>query len=129
MGSDLKKGGVRVLYCLDEEYDAISVVGLEKKNNGYDEIEELDLDREAARAASGGKIFFFLFFKPSKNFFTVGTLALQSVGVTEVSVENFGDAEAAAEGAHLAVWSYQDLKSEKKRKKVPEILSYGPTDL
>lgn len=56
VGGDLKKGGVRVLYCLDEEYVAVSVVGLDKRCQGYDELEELDEDREAARVASGGNI-------------------------------------------------------------------------
>lgn len=49
--------------------------------------------------------------------------------MNEVAVEDFGDAEAAAEGAHLAVWSFQELKAKDKRKPVPQISSYGPTDV
>jgi len=46
---------VRVLYCLDEEFPAVSVVGLDKKALGYNDREEIDDDREAARAASAGE--------------------------------------------------------------------------
>jgi len=46
----------------------------------------------------------------------VGVQALQSIGVSNIAVDDMGCAEAAAEGAVLASWKYQELKAEKKRK-------------
>ena len=35
-------------------------------------------------------------------------------GIEEVLVDDCGDGEAAAEGAHLALWSYDALKAKKE---------------
>ena len=43
--------------------------------------------------------------------------ALREVRCSHVTVEPAGDPEASAEGAHLSLWSYDELKAEKSRKR------------
>ena len=55
----------------------------------------------------------------------MGAQQLQSLGVNDIEIENLEDAEAAAEGAALHVWTYQELKNSEKQKKIP-IIKYYP---
>lgn len=41
-----------------------------------------------------------------------GARALQETGISTIFVEGFTNAEAAAEGAILSVWQYQELKDK-----------------
>lgn len=56
---------------------------------------------------------------------TAGANALQGIGINDIEIENLEDAEAAAEGAFLQLWQYQELKSEDKQKKIPNIRYYS----
>jgi len=50
---------------------------------------------------------------------------LNDVEIRNIQIEPLGDAEAAAEGAGLSTWLYQEYKSEEKKKKLPQISLYG----
>jgi hypothetical protein len=55
----------------------------------------------------------------------VGCKKLQEVGVTKILLEGMGKPEAAAEGATLGLWLYQEFKNKIKQKKVPQLEFYG----
>lgn len=46
----------------------------------------------------------------------VGAMRLQDDGIGSIHVEEFTNAEAAAEGATLGVWQYQELRAKEKQK-------------
>ena len=48
--------------------------------------------------------------------------------IEEVLVDDCGDGEAAAEGAHLALWSYDALKAKKETLKVLNIKPLNQED-
>ncbi|XP_013778400.1 cytosol aminopeptidase-like [Limulus polyphemus] len=98
-GSSLKKGKNRIFYGLDKEYPCVSVVGLGPKNAGFNELEEIEEQRENIRIGVSG-----------------GVKQLQELGVTEAFVDSCGDSEAAAEGASLSLFTYDELKKESSRK-------------
>ncbi|KAF0307812.1 Cytosol aminopeptidase [Amphibalanus amphitrite] len=50
-----------------------------------------------------------------------GVRALREVRCSHVTVEPAGEPEASAEGAHLALWAYDELKAEKSRQKPVEL--------
>ncbi|XP_075222712.1 cytosol aminopeptidase-like isoform X2 [Lycorma delicatula] len=101
-GPGLKKGTARIFYNLSPAHEIVAAVGLGKHSLGFNEQEEIEEGKEAVRSAAA-----------------VGCRALHEIGVTDISVENLGDAEAAAEGTTLGVWCFQDFKEQKKRKKCP----------
>ncbi|OWF41455.1 Cytosol aminopeptidase [Mizuhopecten yessoensis] len=96
---NIKKGQVRIFYDLDPEYSSVAVTCVGKRSAAYDEVEGMDMGRDQIRAAVAK-----------------GVQELQGIGETEVAVDPCGDAEAAAEGGHLALFVYQELKAEKSRK-------------
>jgi hypothetical protein len=55
----------------------------------------------------------------------VGCKKLQEVGVTKILLEGMGKPEAAAEGATLGLWLYQEFKNKIKQKKAPQLEFYG----
>ncbi|KAG8306625.1 bleomycin hydrolase [Homalodisca vitripennis] len=101
-GPGLKKGKVRVFHDLCPEYGAVAVVGLGKPGLGYNEQEEIHEDRESVRIAAAA-----------------GCRSLQDVEKTEIWVEGLGNPEAAAEGATLGLWLYQENKKQANQKKMP----------
>lgn len=50
---------------------------------------------------------------------------LQEVGVTKILLEGMGKPEAAAEGATLGLWLFQEFKNKDKQKKIPQLELYG----
>ncbi|XP_035825586.1 cytosol aminopeptidase [Aplysia californica] len=97
-GKKLKCGKSRVLYGLDESFPAVAVANLGKQDVGFDENEQLDQGKENVRAAVAGAV-----------------TSLREAGQTEVAVDSCGDAEAAAEGCTLSLFSFDELKQEDKR--------------
>ncbi|XP_033756082.1 cytosol aminopeptidase-like [Pecten maximus] len=95
---NLKKGQTRIFYDLDPEYSSVAVTCVGKKGVTYDEVEGMDMGRDQIRGAVAK-----------------GVQQLQDIGETEVAVDPCGDAEAAAEGGHLGLFVYQELKAEKSR--------------
>jgi len=99
-GSLVKAGGSRLIGKVHPDHGPVIAVGLAKSKG----VEEgLDHDRESVRKAAAA-----------------GVRAAAEIGATHVQIESLGSSESAAEGAVLANWSYQALKSEKKPR--PEIL-------
>ncbi|CAG0899502.1 unnamed protein product [Darwinula stevensoni] len=95
--SKFKKGKVRVLWNLDSAFPAIAVVGLGSKTQAYCDHEERDEKKEAIRAAVAA-----------------GIRSLRDIGAKEILVDSCGDADAAAEGAWLSAFLFDELKSDKK---------------
>lgn len=99
----LGKGKNRILYDLSSDFPIVSVVGLGPVDAGVNELEEVDEKRENIRAAVA-----------------YGARALRDLGaeIDEIVVDDCQDGEAAAEGGHLGLHVYDELKGEslKKRK-------------
>ncbi|UYV68354.1 LAP3 [Cordylochernes scorpioides] len=85
--------------CCVQEYPCVSVVNLGPSNAGYNESEDIDERKENVRIAVA-----------------VGAKQLREVGVTSIDVDSCGDAEAAAEGTTLGLWSYDELKKKSSQK-------------
>ncbi|WAR20885.1 AMPL-like protein [Mya arenaria] len=81
-------------------YDITAVCCLGKRGTRYSKQEGFEEGWENIRAAVAG-----------------GVRALRSVGETQVDVDPCLMAEAAAEGGHLALFEYDELKNPEKRKK------------
>ena len=62
-----------------------------------DQEEAIDLARESVRAAAGA-----------------GVQLARTIKVSSVQMDSLGDSQAAAEGATLTNWAYQQFKKEKK---------------
>lgn len=97
---NLKKGKTRVFYGLNSEYSTVAVTCLGKQGEGYDEVEGMHLGREQVRSAIAN-----------------GVRQLNDLGESEICVDPCRDPEAAAEGALLSQFVYDDLKAEKNKKK------------
>jgi len=102
-----KKGKVRVFYNLAEDYPSVAVVSLGKQGAGYNHSEQIEEGKENVRIAVAA-----------------GVKQLQEEGVTSVAIDPCGDAEAAAEGASLRIYSYDELKAADKQKSPPELSVY-----
>lgn len=89
-------GECRLFYGLDPNFSVVAVCGLGDKCLGYDSHEQIDERKEAIRQAVG-----------------CGCKQLQALETNKVYVEGFGNAEAAAEGAHMSMWIFQ-VSFEKK---------------
>ncbi|XP_071828258.1 cytosol aminopeptidase-like [Apostichopus japonicus] len=98
-GGNLKAGKARVYHGIDEKYTSIAVVGLGKKSAGFNELEGLKDCKENVRTAVAA-----------------GVRALKDVNCIRVRVDPCGDAQAAAEGAFLSAFKYDELKSNSKQK-------------
>jgi len=96
-GGVVKAGGSRVLGEVHDDIGQVVVVGLGKGGQGVDREEELHKGKEAVRCAAAA-----------------GVRAAFQMKAGEVNIEDFGDSEAAGEGASLANWGYQQFKKEKK---------------
>lgn len=107
-----KKGKAKVFYGLSADYPVVSVVGLGSSNAGFNEAEDLDEKRENVRLSIG----------------SAARVIREEQGVDEVHFDHCGDAEAVAEAAHLALWRFDELKSEKYKKKAVKIDVYNPSN-
>uniref|UniRef100_A0A5S6QFZ6 Cytosol aminopeptidase n=1 Tax=Trichuris muris TaxID=70415 RepID=A0A5S6QFZ6_TRIMR len=96
----IETGQARVVCGLGEKYGFVAAVGLGKIGQGYVESEQLDEGRESVR-----------------NAIAAGAIALRDVGVTEVFVDPCGFADAAAEGAFLSTFAFDELKSKPEDRK------------
>ncbi|XP_077992292.1 cytosol aminopeptidase-like [Glandiceps talaboti] len=110
-GPTLKKGKSRVFYGLDKDYPSVAVVGLGKQSAGINELEEINESKENIRTAAA-----------------VGARQLRDVGIKHIEIDPCTDPQAAAEGASLGLFSYDELKDESKRKPKVEIALHGNQD-
>uniref|UniRef100_A0A6J0V4K4 Cytosol aminopeptidase n=1 Tax=Pogona vitticeps TaxID=103695 RepID=A0A6J0V4K4_9SAUR len=105
-GPPLKKGKTRIFHGLHQDFSSIVVVGLGKKGAGVNDLENWNEDKENIRTAVA-----------------VGCRQVQDLEVTSVEVDPCGDAQAAAEGAVLGLFEYDELKQ--KKKPVVEVQLHG----
>ncbi|KAJ0184079.1 hypothetical protein K1T71_000502 [Dendrolimus kikuchii] len=89
-----KLGESRVFYNLDPHFGYVAVAGLGSECLAFNKNEQMDESKEAIRIAAG-----------------VGAKSLQTFSPKTIHVESFGNAEAAAEGAGLAIWRFQEYKN------------------
>lgn len=120
------------MLCLLQDFPCVAVVGLDKLNAGVCGAENWDASKENVRQAVSGET---LGPRPSARphsaytglvpglsgvcvvpFFAAGCRLLQDLEVNHVEVDGCGDAQAAAEGAALGLFHYDELKSKKKTK-------------
>ncbi|XP_067001041.1 cytosol aminopeptidase-like [Anabrus simplex] len=110
-GKGLRLGKATLFENLDGEFNTVAVVGLGPEGVGYNELENLDENKENTRIASGA-----------------GVRRLQTQGVEHVYVEKLGCPEAAAEGAALASWRYQENKNKEHQEPIPTLHVYSAED-
>uniref|UniRef100_A0A480MHS5 Cytosol aminopeptidase n=1 Tax=Sus scrofa TaxID=9823 RepID=A0A480MHS5_PIG len=96
-GPPLKAGKTRTFYGLHEDFSSVVVVGLGKKGAGVDDQENWHEGKENIRAAVAA-----------------GCRQIQDLEIPSVEVDPCGDAQAAAEGAVLGLYEYDELKQKKK---------------
>nr|XP_033804608.1 cytosol aminopeptidase [Geotrypetes seraphini]XP_033804617.1 cytosol aminopeptidase [Geotrypetes seraphini] len=97
-GPPLAKGKTRILYGLHQDFPSVVVVGLGKKDAGVSEQEHWNESKENIRAAV-----------------SAGCQLVQDLEIPGVEVDPCGDAQAAAEGAVLGLFEYNELKQKKKK--------------
>ncbi|KDR15938.1 hypothetical protein L798_09865, partial [Zootermopsis nevadensis] len=107
-GPAVDKGKGQVFYNLGSQFPVIAVVGLGLDGADYDEQEDIDEGQENVRIAA-----------------SKGCRMLQEVGVSKILLEGMGKPEAAAEGATLGLWLFQEFKNKDKQKKIPQLELYG----
>ncbi|XP_034146913.1 cytosol aminopeptidase isoform X2 [Esox lucius] len=107
-GPALKKGKNRIFYGLHEDFPCIAVVGLGKSSLGVCGSESWDTCKENIRAAVAG-----------------GCRVLQDHSLAHIEVDGCGDSQAAAEGAVLGLFTYDDLKTKKKTKVTTQLHGSG----
>jgi len=111
-GPKLKEGQVRFLSRHNAQDDLVVMVGLGKKDQTLgSQLEGHNLTREAIRTSISNAI-----------------RSLKDQGIEEVHVDGCGDEEAVAEGAHLALWSYDVLKAKKSTLKDLKIKQLSQED-
>lgn len=111
-GVHLPRGSAQVFSNLGDEFHSVALAGLGEEGAGYNSMEILDECKENIRWASG-----------------TGARALQDAGITQIYVEPFENAEAAAEGAGLAIWQYQDMRNPADHKPNPKLELYESSDI
>ncbi|XP_038071001.1 cytosol aminopeptidase-like [Patiria miniata] len=110
-GPTVKQGKAKILYDVNQDFSSVAVVGLGKQSAGYNNVEQVNEAKENIRAA-----------------IAAGATQLRESGAKHISVDPCSDAQAAAEGASLALFSYDELKDESKRKPLVELDILGNTE-
>lgn len=90
---------------LDQEYSAVAVVGVGPEDAGFNSLESLDECRENVRVAAA-----------------VGVRRLNKLEMRTIVVDGMGSPEAAAEGAVLANWKFQENRACEDRYPVADVM-------
>uniref|UniRef100_T1IDF3 Cytosol aminopeptidase n=1 Tax=Rhodnius prolixus TaxID=13249 RepID=T1IDF3_RHOPR len=104
-------GRVQIFGNLGDEFYLVAASALGHESATMNPKEQLDECRENIRIAAG-----------------TGAMQLQSQGISHIFVEGFSNAEAAAEGASLAIWRYQDWKAKENQMPKADIQLWGSDD-
>ncbi|XP_071793607.1 cytosol aminopeptidase-like [Asterias amurensis] len=108
-GPTIKQGKTKILYDIkQDDFSSVAVVGLGKQSAGLSESEQINEGKENIRAAVAA-----------------GAAQLREEGVRNISVDPCSNAQAAAEGASLTLFNYDELKDPTKRKPHVELGLYG----
>ncbi|CAB0002230.1 unnamed protein product [Nesidiocoris tenuis] len=110
-GNTPRPGEYRILLELHPGFSVVAAVGLGPECVSYNELEEMDEEKENIRVAS-----------------SVGASALQAMGIRSIMTESFNSAESAAEGAALGVWLFQEMRAVKRQVQIPSIGLYDSCD-
>lgn len=96
---------MRIFYDVTPELPVVAVVGLGPNNAGFNDLEELDEKSENVRGAISS-----------------GVRSLRDLGaIDEIDVDSCDNATAAAEGASLGLWYFDELKSAPLKKPLVKI--------
>ncbi|XP_038608987.1 cytosol aminopeptidase [Tachyglossus aculeatus] len=96
-GPPLKTGKTRTFHGLHQDFPSVVVVGLGKRAAGINDQENWNESKENIRTAVAA-----------------GCRQVQDLEIPSVEVDPCGDAQAAAEGAVLGLYEYDELKQKKK---------------
>lgn len=96
----VSKGKTQLFYDVSTEFPVVVVVGLGSTNASFNELEGLHENHENVRSAVA-----------------TGARTLREQSVDEILVDDCHDAQAAAEGGTLGLYYYDDLKSQKNKKR------------
>lgn len=107
-----KIGSGKVLHDIDTDFDAIAVVGLGRKDIGFNEIECINQNMENVRIATA-----------------IGAKILRKQNCTQICVDGMDFPEQAAEGTALTMWKFQANLCEEKKVENTSIKLYGPSDV
>ncbi|XP_044536005.1 cytosol aminopeptidase [Gracilinanus agilis] len=108
-GPPLKAGKTRTFYGLHQDFPSVVVVGLGKKTSGINDLENWNEGKENIRVAVAA-----------------ACRQIQDLEIPSVDVDPCGDAQAAAEGALLGLYEFDELKQKKKT--VVSAQLYGSDD-
>lgn len=100
-------GEVRVFYDLEPTFAFVALAGLGSECLAYNHTERLDEAKDAIRTAAGA-----------------GAAALAPLQPKQMHFESFGNAEAAAEGAVLAHWHFDEYKSVQLYRRNPKVVMH-----
>lgn len=106
-----RRGECRIIYNIEPKIAAVAICGLGDKCLGYNADERIDDAKEAIRIAAA-----------------TGCRALQELEMNKIYVEDFGHAESAAEGASMALWTYQDMRAIENREHMPQLELHAEPD-
>ncbi|XP_053694078.1 cytosol aminopeptidase-like isoform X2 [Sabethes cyaneus] len=98
----IKSGQARIYWNLGK-YPAVAVAGLGDASS-WDELDEINGSKESVRIAA-----------------SAGLKALSSCKIGHIEVEDFEDAQAAAEGALLSNYKFQAYKNKEKQTQLPAV--------
>ena len=107
-----KLGECNTFHNLGNQFGAVSLVGLGRKDAGYNDIECLMENLENVRYGSA-----------------LGFRALFEQGVEEIVMDSMGYSEQAAEGSMLASWKCQENKMESNRKCIPKLSLFDTAEI
>lgn len=96
-GPPIKKGKTRIFHDLHPDYASVVLVGLGKRSAGVNHLEQWNESKENIRSAV-----------------SAGCRQVQDLEIPCVEVDPCEDAQAAAEGAVLGLFEYNELKKKKK---------------
>ncbi|XP_020908160.1 cytosol aminopeptidase [Exaiptasia diaphana] len=108
-GFNGKLGNSKTFYGIDRDYPCVVAVGLGK------ELPSMDLDTAEEHEGAANV----------RHAAAAGARALRSAGVQVGEIEAFTDAQSAAEGSILSLYSFDKLKSPSKHKLPVELKLYG----
>ena len=111
-----------MLYGLSDEHAIVSVVGLGRRDAGVKKDENWHEGKENVRQAVAGA-------RPASvsihKYIAGGVQALRAVGVGHIRVDACGHAASAAEGAALALFTYDENKRAEVRESTPTLELLG----
>lgn len=105
-------GTHKLVHSIAGDFDAVAVVGLGRKDCGFDRVECINRNMENVRIAAA-----------------VGTKALKRQNCTKICVDDMNFAEQAAEGSVLSLWKYKKDLCDDEEGNRPNLKLFGSGDV